>query len=111
MDPNTHTLTLRALYPNANGQVVPGLYTDIRLSKNEIQDALAVPSEAIVPEMGKDKVFVYKSGKARPVEIKTGIRTAAETQVLQGLQEGDTIIISGTLQLRTGLPVTLDNIY
>ena len=111
MDQNTHTLTLRALYPNANGYVMPGRYADIRLSKNEIQDALAVPSEAIVPEMGKDKIFLYKSGKAQPVEIQTGIRTEAETQVLQGLQEGDTIIISGTLQLRTGLPVTLDNIY
>ena len=122
MDQNTHTLTLRALYPNANGHVMPGRYADIRLSKNEIQDALAVPSEAIVPFSVcrypydcfctlKDKIFLYKSGKAQPVEIQTGIRTEAETQVLQGLQEGDTIIISGTLQLRTGLPVTLDNIY
>ena len=111
MDQNTHTLTLRALYPNASGNVMPGRYADIRLSKNEIHDALAVPSEAIVPEMGKDKIFLYKSGKAQPVEIQTGIRTEAETQVLQGLQTGDTIIISGTLQLRTGLPVTLDNIY
>ena len=49
-------------------------------------------------------------GKAQPVEITTGIRTEAEVQVLQGLQAGDTIITSGTLQLRTGLPVTLDNI-
>ena len=61
--------------------------------------------------MGKDKIFVYRSGKAQPVEIIAGIRTEAEVQVLQGLQAGDTIITSGTLQLRTGLPVTLDNIY
>ena len=54
--------------------------------------------------------FLYKSGKAQPVEITTGIRTEAEVQVLQGLNIGDTIITSGTLQLRTGLPVTLDNI-
>ena len=60
--------------------------------------------------MGKDKVFLYKSGKAEPVEITTGIRTEAEVQVIKGLQMGDTIITSGTLQLRTGLPVTLDNI-
>lgn len=110
MDQSTHTLTLRALYPNTNGVVMPGRYADIRLSKTEINDALAVPSEAIVPEMGKDKIFLYKSGKAQPVEIQTGIRTEAEVQVLQGLQTGDTIIISGTLQLRTGLPVTLDAI-
>ena len=110
IDPTTHTLTIRALYPNANGTVLPGRYASIKLNKDEIQDALAVPSEAIGPERGKDKIFLYKSGKAQPVEITTGIRTEAEVQVLQGLQAGDTIITSGTLQLRTGLPVTLDNI-
>ena len=110
IDPTTHTLTIRALYPNANSAVLPGRYASIKLNKDEIQNALAVPSEAIVPEMGKDKIFLYKSGKAQPVEITTGIRTEAEVQVLQGLNIGDTIITSGTLQLRTGLPVTLDNI-
>ena len=110
IDPTTHTLTIRALYPNDNSAVLPGRYASIKLNKDEIQNALAVPSEAIVPEMGKDKIFLYKSGKAQPTEITTGIRTEAEVQVLQGLNVGDTIITSGTLQLRTGLPVTLDNI-
>ena len=52
-----------------------------------------------VPEMGKDKVFLYKSGKAEPVEVTTGIRTDAEVQIVRGLQVGDTILTSGTLQL------------
>lgn len=69
-----------------------------------------MPSEALIPEMGKDKIFLYKSGKAEPVEVTTGIRTEAEVQILQGLNIGDTIITSGTLQLRTGLPITLDEI-
>ncbi len=60
--------------------------------------------------MGIDKVFLYKSGKAQPVEITKGLRTEAKVQVLKGLQAGDTIITSGTLQLRTGLNVTLQNI-
>lgn len=110
IDPTTHTLTIRAMYPNAAGNVLPGRYATIRLSKEEIKDAIAVPSEAIVPEMGKDKIFLYKSGKAEPVEIITGIRTESKVQVLKGLQVGDTILTSGTLQLRMGLPVTLDNI-
>ena len=59
----------------------------------------------------QDKVFLYNAGKAHPVEIKTGLRTESQVQVVDGLQSGDTIIVSGTLQLRTGLPVTLDNIY
>lgn len=105
-----HTLTIRALFPNANGAILPGRYASIHLKKDEIQDAIAIPSEAIVPEMGKDKVYLYKSGKAEPVDIATGIRTESEVQVVRGLEVGDTIITSGTLQLRTGLPVTLDNI-
>ena len=60
--------------------------------------------------MGIDKVFLYKSGKAQPVEIEKGLRTEAKVQVLRGLNIGDTIITSGTLQLRTGLNVTLQNI-
>ncbi len=110
IDQQTRTLTIRALYPNTNGAVLPGRYATIKLNKDEIKDAIAVPSEAIVPEMGKDKIFLYRSGKAEPVEITTGIRTESEVQVLQGLAIGDTIITSGTLQLRLGLPVTLDNV-
>ena len=110
IDPTTHTLTIRALYPNTNSSVLPGRYASIKLNKDEIENAIAVPSEAIVPEMGKDKIFLYRSGKAEPVEIITGIRTESEVQVVQGLNVGDTIITSGTLQLRTGLPVTLDNV-
>lgn len=60
--------------------------------------------------MGKNKVFVYRSGVAQPVDVKIGIRTEAEVQIVQGLSVGDTILTSGTLQLRMGMPVTLDNI-
>lgn len=106
----THNLAIRAIYPNSNKAVMPGRYASIRLKKEEIPNAIAIPTEAIVPEMGKDKVFLYRSGKAEPVEVNTGIRTESEVQILRGLQMGDTILTSGTLQLRTGLPVTLDNI-
>ena len=37
--------------------------------RTDVYKRQAVPSEAIVPEMGKDKIFLYKSGKAQPVEI------------------------------------------
>ena len=106
----THTLTVRALYPNRNGELLPGRYADIALKQQEIQDAIAIPSEAIVPEMGKNKVFLYRSGVAEPVDVEIGIRTEAEVQVLKGLSAGDTILTSGTLQLRTGMPVILDQI-
>lgn len=110
IDVNTHTMTVRAMYANSDGKLTPGRYASIKLKKQEITDAIAIPAEAIVPEMGKDKVFLYKSGLAQPVELITGLRTEDKVQVLKGLNVGDTLITSGTLQLRTGLPVVLDNV-
>ena len=110
LDPETHNLPVKALYPNSNGELLPGLYADIRLKQKEIEDAIAVPAEAIVPEMGKSKVFAYRSGKAEPVEIVTGLRTESEVQVLKGLVEGDTILTSGTLQLRKGSAVEIESL-
>ena len=71
---------------------------------------MAVPSEAIISEMGIDKVFLYKSGRAVPVEISKGLRTDAEVQIISGLEVGDTVITSGTMQLRTGMAVELKEI-
>ena len=88
----------------------PVRYADIALKQQEIQDVIAILSEAIVPEMGKNKVFLYRSGVAEPVDVEIGIRTEAEVQVLKGLSAGDPILTSGTLQLRTGMPVILDQI-
>jgi membrane fusion protein (multidrug efflux system) len=105
-----NTLTVRALYPNSDRQLLPGYPAVLKITLQEIPDAIAIPSEAIIPEMGVDKVFLYKSGKAQPVTIAKGLRTDAQVQALEGLSIGDTIITSGTLQLRTGLSVTLDNI-
>ena len=107
LDAETHTLLVRALYPNERRELLSGQYAGIRLKQKKIEDAIAIPSEAIVPEMGKSKVFVYRGGKAEPVDVVTGIRTDSEIQIVSGLQIGDTILTSGTLQLRKGSPVKI----
>ena len=55
-------------------------------------------------------VYLYKSGKAQPVIMDGGIRTADRVQALSGVKAGDTLIISGVMQLRSGLEVILDRI-
>lgn len=110
IDPETHTLTVRALYDNRNGASLAGRYATVKLEKQRIDDAIVVPSDAIVPEMGVDKLFLYKSGKAQPVDVIVGLRTDKDVQIVRGINMGDTVIVSGTLQLRTGLPVVLDNV-
>lgn len=110
VDMTTRTLKVRATYPNANEAILPGRYAAVEITKREIKDALAIPSEALIPEMGKDIVYLYKGGVAEPQEITIGLRTESRVQVLQGLSVGDTLITSGVMQLRTGTKVSIDNL-
>ncbi|WP_300798858.1 efflux RND transporter periplasmic adaptor subunit [uncultured Alistipes sp.] len=109
VDIATRTLAVRASFPNTGSRpLLPGRFVSVKIRMHDIPDAIAVPTEAIVPEMGVDKVYLYKGGKARAVEVRTGLRTDRSIQIIEGLHVGDTLITSGTLQLRTDLPVKLD---
>lgn len=107
---DTRTFSVRALYDNSDGKLYPGRYVSIALTTQTFEETLAVPSQAIISEMGIDKVFLYKSGKAVPVEIKKGVRTESLVQVLEGITPGDTVITTGTMQLRTGQKIILDSV-
>ena len=107
---DTRTFSVRALYDNSDGRLYPGRYVSVALTTQTFENTIAIPSQAIVSEMGVDKVFLYKSGKAIPAEIKKGVRTESMVQVLEGLSAGDTLITTGTMQLRTGQRVILDSV-
>jgi len=108
VDINTRTIVIRALYPNKNEELKSGRFTEITLLLSKIENAISIPSEALIPEMEGEIVFVYRSGKASRTMVTTGLRTAAEIQILTGLNFGDTLLTSGILQLRHNLPVVLD---
>lgn len=108
VDAETRTYTVRAMYANSDRKLMPGRYISVNLTTRKYERTLAVPSEAIVSEMGIDKVFLCKNGKAEAVEISKGLRTDAQVQVLKGLNVGDTVITSGTMQLRNGQSVIVN---
>lgn len=110
VDEATRSLRVRATYPNRDEAIIPGRYASIEITRREIKDALAIPSEALIPEMGKNIVYLYKGGVAEPAEVELGLRTESHVQVLEGLHMGDTLITSGVMQLRTGLKVSIDNL-
>ena len=103
----TRTLTVRAMYANAREELKPGRYVYITLQMYLFANAIAIPSEALIPEMEGAKIFLYKSGRAMPAGVTLGIRTENEVQITQGLHSGDTLITSGMLQLRYGMPVSI----
>ncbi len=110
VDDRTRTIRLRALYDNPDGLLMPGRFASVNLRLSDMPDAIAIPSEALIPEMEGDRVFVYRNGKAEAIYVTTGIRTEDRVQILDGLSFGDTLLTTGVLQLRHGLDVELDNL-
>lgn len=107
LDPVTRTVTVRALLPNEDGKLRPGMFLTVSLLKEDVR-ALMVPEEAIVPERSKQFVFVVTPDDlAEMREVRTGRRRPGEVEVLQGLAEGEWVIAEGTQKARDGQPVTV----
>jgi len=109
LDRQTLTLKARALYPNTDGRLKPGLSVMVEPNVETIEDAIVIPSIASVYEMGRDVVFVYRGGRAVRTEVKKGIRTTSSVQIVSGLQLGDTLITTGVMQLRDGMSVIIND--
>ena len=110
IDEATRTFQVRAEYPNTNREIPPGSYASIKMEVLRVKEGIAIPAQALIPEMGKQRVFLYRNGKAEPVEVNLGVRTASEVQITGGLATGDTVITTGILQMRKGLPVKIEKI-
>jgi membrane fusion protein (multidrug efflux system) len=110
IDLDTRTVLLRALYQNKNEELRPGTFASVTLELSKIDNAIAIPTEALIPQMDGEQVFIYKGGKASSVKVNTGLRTESHIQITDGLKIGDTLITSGIMQLRQNLPVVLDTV-
>ncbi|MDL2323204.1 efflux RND transporter periplasmic adaptor subunit [Bacteroidales bacterium OttesenSCG-928-A17] len=108
LDLNTMTLKARAIYANPGGRLKPGLSAMVQINVGKMNNALTVPNEAIVKEMGRDIAYLYKDGRAEQIELTLGRRMASKVQILEGLQIGDTLITTGVMQLRDGAAVNIN---
>ncbi len=110
VDMDTRTIVARAYYPNKNEELKPGRFASVRALLSKIDNTISVPTEAIIPEMEGEKVFILKNGKAQEVKVTLGLRTESHVQIQKGLSFGDTLLTTAILQLRQGIPVQLDTL-
>jgi len=110
VDLDTRTIVIRALYPNRKEELKPGRFAEVSLLLSQIDNAIAIPTEALIPEMEGEMVYAYRNGKASSIKVSTGLRTESLIQIIDGLKFGDTLITTGILQLRESLPVVLDTL-
>ncbi len=110
IDMDMRTIVIRALYPNKNEELKPGRFASITARLSQIENTVSIPTEAVIPEMDGEKVFIYRNGKAEERKVEIGLRTESHVQIRNGLDFGDTLLTTAILQLRSDLPVQLDTL-
>jgi Cu(I)/Ag(I) efflux system membrane fusion protein len=96
VEPITRTLKARVVLDNPSGELAPGMFVNMQLAGKQITDALMVPTEALILTGKRTLIMVaMDNGSFRPVEVITGRVADDKTQIQQGLQEGERIIVSG----------------
>lgn len=105
VDPATRNISMRAICSNPNNLLVPGAFAKVEILLERLTNAIVIPSEAIIPQMNSEKVFICRGGEAVSQIIQTGFRTEREVQVISGLHMGDTLILTGLLQLREKMAI------
>jgi RND family efflux transporter MFP subunit len=106
LDPNTGTILLRAIFPNSEGRIVPGLFARIRVPTSGKHTAFLVEESAIGTDQSQK--FVLTLGDDNTVEyrkVKLGPTFEGKRIVREGLRPGEKIVVNGLQRARPGLPV------
>jgi len=107
LDRKMHTRIVEAsLTEDIN--VVPGMFTRISIPVQVVNDAIMIPDKSIVlTPQGKKVVFVVKGGKAFRHEVRIGIEQNHMVQISEGIQAGDSVVVSGNQKLQDGMNVSV----
>ena len=101
-------LTEISLSNNDKEKLKAGILADVHFSMEEVETGLSVPVSALLASTKDAKVFVVKGNKVEQRSIKTGIVTSNKVQVLEGLQAGEQVVISGQLNLENGTAISIN---
>lgn len=80
----------------------PGFSVRVNLQLDERDNALVVPTRAVLGASGARSVFVIRDGRAQRRPVRVGTDLDGRTEVFEGLQEGDSVITTGNALLRDG---------
>ena len=105
VDPVTRSIQVRALLPNPDGSILPGILMQVDLLRNTRQ-ALVIPEASLLPLADKQYVMlrVDKDGKdtVEKKQVRIGLRLPGYVEILEGLSEGQQVVTHGNIKVRPG---------
>jgi membrane fusion protein (multidrug efflux system) len=104
LDPVSRAVEVRAVIPNEDGLLKPGMFMTVDLQRDR-GDVLMAPEQAIVPEGSRQYVYVVTDGLAEKRQVLLGRRIPGYVVVSDGLSAGETVVTEGTNKIRDGAQV------
>ncbi|RQW85518.1 MAG: efflux RND transporter periplasmic adaptor subunit [Geobacter sp.] len=107
VDPTTGTIKIKGTFANRQRRLWPGQFVNVVLTLASIPNAVIVPAHAV--QTGQDGLFVFVVKPDRTVEFRpvvTGVTYYNDTVIEKGLNDGETVVTDGQLQLSPGTRVT-----
>src|SRR5918996_2838616 len=106
LDPNTGTMTGRAIFPNTDLALIPGLFARTRLPGSSRYEALLIPDEAIGSDQTQRFVLVVNDHNTVEYrQVEPGPRIAGLRVIRQGLKPQEWVIVNGVQRVRPGAKV------
>ena len=107
VDPTTGQVTMRAEVPNPKGDLLPGMYVRVRVEQAIERSALAVPQQAIQRDAGGLSQVYVVNGENIPElrPVRAGREIGTRITILEGLSEGEQVVVEGFQKIRPGAPV------
>ncbi|MES2902486.1 MAG: efflux RND transporter periplasmic adaptor subunit [Pseudomonadota bacterium] len=107
VDPTSGQVTLRAEVPNPDGALLPGQYVRVRVAQASVPSGMLIPQQAVTRgSQGDTVIVVAPDGKPGPRPIKVGSQQGGNWVVLEGLKEGEQVVVDGFQKMQApGAPV------
>ncbi|MFH0922281.1 MAG: efflux RND transporter periplasmic adaptor subunit [Fibrobacterota bacterium] len=110
IETSSRTLKVRAEVASPGAELLPGSFVTVTLLLGENRDALMIPTQTLIPQEQTHRVILAKNGKAAFTEVKTGAREASTVEVVSGLSAGDTVVTTGLMFLKPGMPLKFSKV-
>jgi RND family efflux transporter MFP subunit len=110
INPKTRTARVRISLDNSRGDYIPGMFTRVRIFTGEAKEQVTVPHQAVLTDpqalpAGNAVVYVVRNERAFRQEVVVGQRVGDSVVILEGLKEGEAVVLDSSLGLRDGTDV------
>ncbi len=110
INPKTRTARVRISLDNSRGDYIPGMFTRVRIFTGEAKEQVTVPHQAVLTDpqalpAGNAVVYVVRNERTFRQEVVVGQRVGDSVVILEGLKEGEAVVLDSSLGLRDGTDV------